>query len=314
MQQTLPGLQILLNDVCPHAVLPRNCSTCQMETFIAINQQSDIPLLKDIQRSILQPLVQDGQQAYTLDFRYAADHEPAVADVQTNETRDYDGLVTAATVFEPKKTVAERIEAYRQQSAQFGIEPDSNVEENIALDVNDDEDNDRPSQLPEDLKRLRIVFIGPLESYLGFLCCLLSKYGSTTLIPSGLTLGAYEKINKLIHERWVWEGDVDQCIFKRHPEACAYLQRGNGGEGDDLMSTTNVEEFLVGYMKMRELDVIDVMARNDDELTLHVKGENHATECQRCLDDGDEMGAAGEERPFSDYPPVTACKAYWYFL
>ena len=282
MQQVLPGLQILSTDVCPHAVLPRDCSTCQMQTFMLINQQSDTPLLKDIQRSLIHPLVQDNRRAYTLDFRYAADHEIKTEDGQSYETSDYDALVTAATVFEPKK---------------------------IALDVGD---NDRPSQLPEDLKHLRIVFIGPLEAYLGFLFCLLFKYGTTTLIPSGLKLGASEEIKRLIHERWNWEGDLDQCIFQRHPEAVAYIRRGNAGEGDNLMSTTNVEEFLAGYMKMRELDIVNVMARNDDELSLHVKGPNH--ECPPPLNDGTVMGAASEERPFSDYPIVTACKAYWYFL
>lgn len=315
-QDAMPGLQILLTDVCPHAVLPQDCSSCQMQAFNAINQQSDTPLLKDIQRSLIHPLVQNGQTSYTLDFRYAADHEAQVEDELSDNTSDYDALVPTATVFKPKKTTAERIEAYRQQSAQFGVEPDAEVEKNITLDDNqDDEDNDRPSQLPEDLKRLRIVFIGPLEAYLGFIFCLLSKYCNTTLMITGMDVGAGPEIHQMIRNRWHWEGDMDRCLFQRHEEAIGYIKRvTDGSDGDDFMSTTNLHQFVAGYKKMRETTITGVVARSDGGSWVYAKSPSHSTECHQCMSIDEEIGDGTRGQPLDDFAAKTECKAYWYFL
>lgn len=137
-------LEISKSDICQHGIPPIHCSTCQMIAFMFCNRWLKLP--KDICRFILLPFVRR-TNLYTVDFRYAADTE----DLGYNGD-DIDNLYIGMVVKDKK--IDDRNDDERRES---GVpERDSRV---------------RPSQEFQDLKKLRVIFVGNLESYMGFLSC-----------------------------------------------------------------------------------------------------------------------------------------------
>lgn len=156
----------------------------------------------------------------------------------------------------------------------------------------------------EEMKQLRLVFVGSEEAYYGFLCALLFKYGQSTMVAEGMDFGDdNEKLLIEIQKRWHWE--TDYCIFKRHPEATAFIER------DTIYSTTDINEFACGFHKMLELYIGDITHFNTD-----VEGQvffeswiHNRDKCEGCSDDGELP-----RMNFSDCGKDSKCEAYWYYL
>jgi hypothetical protein len=67
-------LRIKQKNVCSHKILPKHCSSCQIQTFLLCLEEKKIYLLNDLKK-LLFTLVQKNQKAYLVDLRYASDEE-----------------------------------------------------------------------------------------------------------------------------------------------------------------------------------------------------------------------------------------------
>lgn len=192
------------------------------------------------------------------------------------------------------------------EDTELGYEDDECSDENMCqglLPPNEDE------ELPAEL---RIVFIGEKEAYYGFICSLLIKYGSLTMIVNGLDFGS-DKIWPEISRRWHWEGDLDNCIFKENWQATGYMEIQS--PNDDYMqyfSTRNMDQFLPGYCKMLELDIPEVFSRAVKSGFIGKKKTVGKCECSYCV--GTEPNRDLLFEWSADFLAQKDCSAYWFYF
>lgn len=197
---------------------------------------------------------------------------------------------------------------------------DFRLAEDTELGYEDDECSDEnmcqgllpPSEeLPAEL---RIVFIGEKEAYYGFICSLLIKYGSLTMIVNGLDFGS-EKIWPEINKRWHWEGDLDNCIFKENLQATEYIEIQS--PNDDFMqyfSMSNMDQFLSGYCKMLELDIPEVFSRAVKSGFIVKKKTVGKCECPFCVPEDNDPNRDSWFEWSADFLAQEDCSAYWFYF
>lgn len=71
-------LRIKKTNTCAHKILPKHCSSCQIQTFLLCLKEKKIHILNDLKK-LLFSFVRKEQEAYIVDLRYA----------QNNEASDY---------------------------------------------------------------------------------------------------------------------------------------------------------------------------------------------------------------------------------
>lgn len=181
-----------------------------------------------------------------------------------------------------------------------------------------------PARSLESVGRMRIVFLGSEEAYLGFLCCLVMKYGQTTMLH--YELESYIAENLLIKFRERYHPDHDSsniffCLFQKYPQATAYMRvyYNNSRTHWRYFWMENPDEFLSGYRAMLEINVEKVTSRNDmsNDPVVVYKEARHEMNCPHCLKDGDQLLDIPdliESSHLYDIPVKGNCKAYWYYV
>lgn len=181
-------------------------------------------------------------------------------------------------------------------------------------DLVDDHPDDSHGLIPLDLhyegdeRKVRIVFVGEREACLGFLFCLLQKYGRLTMIPDGLDIGR-SPLQPSFDLRYS-NAHTEDCCFKRFPEASWRLSFMDEDEEVAYFATTNIEQCAAGFQKMTDLRIPGILPSEVEEFTIEKKRADHAESCGYCANNLN-LGDGVDEITLGVLPQ---CKAYWYFF
>lgn len=317
-------------DLClPHSILPAHCTQCRMETFNQRVSELGLPVNANVVDNVITSYVDGPNKLYSLDFRYADNHELDSGGYHGDLA---DGVICQA-LFPTSHPYAEPLDD--EEKGRRRAVSDNFFAEMSVLQPNNPIFNLSPEKLvlyyPDkygkpnqfDLKTLRIVFVGPRESFIGFMCCLLYKYGQTTMVPLGLEFGSSDSVPESFVEeirgRWHWGGDLDGCIYAKHPEAEAVISYPDGAEYGQHFSAENIREFWAGYRKMLDLNISEVQDGSViDPFEIRLRKLGHRELCKECHPyedetEGDYYGDVVQEDKILAMGPVE-CHAYWYYL
>ncbi|MFS8159206.1 MAG: hypothetical protein ACMG6E_03160, partial [Candidatus Roizmanbacteria bacterium] len=170
-------------------------------------------------------------------------------------------------------------------------------------------DRDGLQPLYQSVGRLRFVFFGHDESYLGFLCALLYFFGQG-IVEAGLTISPSLNLRDI----WRWDGEGHPIdILEEDPKYTSLLSISDLDEVAHYFKMINDEAFLTGFIAGSKVilpnQTFDPLSLPDNELYVILPCQHNGTR-SLIVDDG-LIAIATERYPCTSYFTIIELPDDW---